>query len=162
MAATDRDSNIYQYTPLPSEKFIRLLELYPGQKNDSINFTLHQVEFTNTPSFENISYAWGDPANKTNVLCDGKFITVTRNLEDALLRLRLRDKSRILWADAICINQKDDVEKGVQVGIMQKIYSHATRICVWLGCTTPSMLPAFGLIDQILSYDSSVPTRRSS
>ena len=162
MAATDRDSNIYQYTPLPSEKFIRLLELYPGQKNDSINFTLHQVEFTNTPSFENISYAWGDPANKTNVLCDGKFITVTRNLEDALLRLRLRDKSRILWADAICINQKDDVEKGVQVGIMQKIYSHATRICVWLGCTTPSMLPAFGLIDQILSYDTSVPIRRSS
>lgn len=73
--------------------------------NDAVNCTLHQVDFENAPKYEAISYPWGDPANKADVLCDGKVITVTQNLKNALLRLRLKDKSRFLWADAICINQ---------------------------------------------------------
>lgn len=153
--------SFYQYNPLPSEKFIRLLELYPGHANDNIDCTLHQIELENAPEYEAISYAWGDPANRIEVLCDGKVITVTQNLKDALLRFKLKDRSRILWADAICINQNDEVEKGLQVKVMHKIYAKATRVCAWLGCTTAEMQPAFELIHKIVIYASPTSTRKS-
>jgi hypothetical protein len=35
--------------------------------------------------------------------------------------------------DAICINQKDDKERGHQVGMMRDVYSKATDVLVWLG-----------------------------
>jgi thiamine pyrophosphate-dependent acetolactate synthase large subunit-like protein len=40
---------------------------------------------------------------------------------------------RILWVDAICINQHDNDEKGQQVQSMAKIYAKASRVIVWLG-----------------------------
>ncbi|WYZ35143.1 hypothetical protein EsH8_I_001419 [Colletotrichum jinshuiense] len=37
------------------------------------------------------------------------------------------------WADAICINQGDDIEKAHQVNLMGVIYDRATEVVVWLG-----------------------------
>lgn len=42
-----------------------------------------------------------------------------------------------LWADAICINQKDIVERGHQVQVMRKIYARAMEVRSWLGPGTP-------------------------
>jgi Heterokaryon incompatibility protein (HET) len=50
----------------------------------------------------------------------------------ALLRLRLRDKLRLLWINAVCINQLDNDEKTRQVMLMRNIYEHALRMLVWL------------------------------
>jgi hypothetical protein len=159
---TDSGSRFYQYRPLPSERFIRLLELYPGHTNDDIDSTLHQTKLEDAPKYEAISYAWGDPANKLNMLCDGKILLVTPNLKNALHRLKLKDESRILWADAICINQNDVVEKGSQVKLMTRIYGNATRVCIWLGCTVPQMLPAFELVAAIVSRANVAGTSMSS
>ena len=161
MTDSYRGCSFYQYSPLPSEKFIRLLELHPGHANDNIDCTLRQTELENAPKYEAISYAWGNPAKKIDVLCDGKIIMVTQNLKDALLRFKLKDRSRVVWADAICINQNDDVEKGSQVKLMKRIYGNATRVCVWLGCTTAQMQPAFELIDEIVSHASTTSTSTS-
>jgi hypothetical protein len=70
----------------------------------------------------------GDPANKILVLCEGKIIMVTQNLGDGLLRIRLKDGSRIVWADAIRINQNqnDDMEKRSQASLMETTYENAT------------------------------------
>ncbi|TGO53831.1 hypothetical protein BCON_0117g00240 [Botryotinia convoluta] len=38
-----------------------------------------------------------------------------------------------LWADALCINQEDLIERNQQVSIMHQIYKHASRILVWPG-----------------------------
>ena len=161
MADSYEGYSLYQYNPLPSEKFIRLLELHPGPANDEIDCTLRQIELENAPEYEAISYAWGDPAIKVDILCDGKIIRVTQNLKDALLRFKLKDRSRIVWADAICINQDHDVEKGAQVSLMKRIYGSATRVCVWLGRTTAQMEPAFDLIDKITHNVSSTGNRMS-
>lgn len=37
------------------------------------------------------------------------------------------------WIDAICINQKDKMEKSKQVRLMESIYRSANRVIVWLG-----------------------------
>jgi hypothetical protein len=40
---------------------------------------------------------------------------------------------RVLWADAICINQNDLPERSQQVSIMRKIFKQAERVLSWLG-----------------------------
>lgn len=47
--------------------------------------------------------------------------------------MRLRHSKRIIWADAVCINQQDDAEKSHQVPLMGSIYSLAKTDAVWLG-----------------------------
>ncbi|KAK4125812.1 heterokaryon incompatibility, partial [Parathielavia appendiculata] len=57
---------------------------------------------------------------------------VTDNLHRLLRHLRLRDESRRLWIDQICINQKDEVEKGAQIRLMTEIYAGASPVVIWL------------------------------
>jgi hypothetical protein len=39
----------------------------------------------------------------------------------------------IIWADAICMNQDDPLERNHQIKLMTRIYSKAKRVLVWLG-----------------------------
>jgi hypothetical protein len=50
-----------------------------------------------------------------------------------LLSLRDPGLPRILWIDAVCINQGDNEEKLHQIQTMARIYSVASRVLVWLG-----------------------------
>jgi hypothetical protein len=49
------------------------------------------------------------------------------------------NKPRILWIDAICINQDDNDERGEQVARMGAIYGQATTVVLWLGEVWPDM-----------------------
>ncbi|KAI1120346.1 heterokaryon incompatibility protein-domain-containing protein [Nemania abortiva] len=60
---------------------------------------------------------------------------VTGNLIEALSRLRHASENRILWVDALCINQDDMAEKATQVPLMARIYSCASQVLIWLGET---------------------------
>jgi hypothetical protein len=66
-------------------------------------------------------------------LLDGHEFRVTRNLERALLRLRRRRKSTLVWIDAIVINQSDIQERNSQVRQMAQTYQSASRVFIWLG-----------------------------
>lgn len=88
-------------------------------------------------SYEAVSYVWGGDRSD-RVYCDDHEILVPPNLVPALLRLRetmpvYPGFHRTLWVDSICINQDDIVERGHQVRLMEDIYSHATRVIIWLG-----------------------------
>ncbi|KAK0717950.1 heterokaryon incompatibility protein-domain-containing protein [Lasiosphaeria miniovina] len=83
--------------------------------------------------YEALSYVWGDSDEPYTVSMNGCDFAVTANLHAALLRLRDAVFERILWVDAICINQTDDKEKESQIGYMAEIYSKASRVIVWLG-----------------------------
>lgn len=63
----------------------------------------------------------------------------------ALRHLRQPDDERVLWADAVCINQKDIVERGHQVAIMSPVYTSTTEVSVWLGQEPASPLPTTAL-----------------
>jgi hypothetical protein len=63
---------------------------------------------------------------------DGTHVVVTENLDRALRYLRRSHKDRALWADAACINQADNVEKGTQIPLMRQIFQNAETVLAWL------------------------------
>ncbi|CAN9260775.1 unnamed protein product [Alternaria alternata] len=126
----------YTYDILPREKSLRIAELLPGFFNDDVSIQLHTVEWESLLEYEAVSYAWGDPTLKAPVFCDGHIIEVTQNLHTALSHFRYEDRSRFLWADALCINQRDIPERGLQVKQMKRIYENAQEVQIWLGADT--------------------------
>lgn len=97
----------YTYMSLPTPTSIRVAELLPGDGSDPIVCQILTADFTSMPSYEAISYAWGDVNSSRHVICDGKVIKVTENLYSALIHLRFSDKSRYLWADALWYVTRD-------------------------------------------------------
>lgn len=122
------------YSPLSTDlKEIRLLTILPGQFNDVIHCTLHVVSLTAKPVYDALSYVWGDPAITREIHVQGDPHQVTSNLEKGLRHLRLADKPRVIWIDALCINQADLAERGSQVAQMGSIYRGAREVIAWLG-----------------------------
>jgi hypothetical protein len=129
----------YQFSPLaPGPDSIRLLRLLPNDKTEIqcelFEYSLQDLG-TGTHLYEALSYTWGDEKKPCSIAIKKQNLAVTINLHAALLRLRDRFLERILWVDAICINQDDKEEQGQQVQRMAKIYSKAARVLVWLGET---------------------------
>jgi hypothetical protein len=62
----------------------------------------------------------------------------------------LLNETRLIWIDAICINQKDVQERNHQVRIMSTIYKCAESVRVWLGGWTNEDGDAFKLMREIL------------
>lgn len=144
----ERQSKAYQYKRLPDEKTsIRLLELLPGRWDDEIRCNLHVRTSRPFPPYEAISYCWYDANDKDVILCNGKRLLIPWNLRYALHQLRSTTESRIMWADAICINQQNKKERGHQVVQMGTIFEEASTVLVWLGRGTGfSARSAFELI----------------
>lgn len=128
----------YQYERLTHDDEIRLLHLEPGTGAD-VHFTLTPVRLDEKPSYEAISYCWGDPNDTCMVYCNDKPLHITKSLYTGLRRLRKEDIVRVLWADAVCIDQKYTPEKNVQVGLMSRIYSQPSSVLIWLGDDTSGL-----------------------
>lgn len=111
----------------------RLLILHPARDRDQpIQCSLLTSELDAKPDFEALSYCWGDSTDTTTIsVCDKPF-EATATLNRALRGLRLEDTDRVLWVDAVCINQSDLPEKNHQVPLMSRIYGEATSVAVWL------------------------------
>jgi hypothetical protein len=113
--------------------------------NDNRYEQLGEIDHFRDPEFEALSYTWGDDLNpETIYIYDDHFVPsveegqlqtlqVTRNLASALHHLRMQDRERIMWIDAICINQNDNEEKSKQITRMRDIYILSFRVVVWLG-----------------------------
>lgn len=132
----------YHYSPLSQPGSIRLLRLMPlhdekRRKIGRIRCELHDYplleSIEGTHPFEALSYVWGCSDKRRSISVDGCDLPVTENLYEALSCVRSSYLDRMLWIDAICINQEDENEKGQQVQAMAKIYAKASRVIVWLG-----------------------------
>ncbi|KAJ9161929.1 HET-domain-containing protein [Coniochaeta hoffmannii] len=124
------------YEPLAASDAFRLMVLQPGQRHDPIMVQLRAVSATSVPEYDALSYVWGDPETTVRVLCNGLFTNITVNLHAALVQVRSPHTARVLWADALCINQKDKQERSQQVTIMGSIYSRARLVLVCMGCSS--------------------------
>lgn len=114
---------------------IRILILSPATDQKSDIYSSFEVVCLgpDCPAYEALSYTWGANSRGDKVLINGAKLRILRNLDAALRYLRLEKEPQRLWADAVCINQKDNVEETQQVQQMRDVYSHASRVLVWLG-----------------------------
>jgi hypothetical protein len=106
------------------------------------------------PEYEAISYAWGSPTRSRRIKCNNgakrKFngsglhslapklhtseawLQVSETVYKLLTDLRPQTGYRLLWIDALCINQEDMAERASQVAVMNMIFAQASRVVVWL------------------------------
>ncbi|KAF1998763.1 HET-domain-containing protein [Amniculicola lignicola CBS 123094] len=144
----------YKYLQLPFEACIRTLRLLPGLREDPIRVRIFYADLDLNTDYEALSYVWGDPDKKMEIICDGSPMQVTANLYEALHHFRYTDKHRTLWADAICINQADGKEKSTQVRMMGRIYWRATAVLVWLGLDNAHISDEEGNISHVPALET--------
>lgn len=187
--SSSQDTFAYQpLSTLSYEEFeTRLIRLHPGGFNDRIYCTIYHAIILNwrpPPEYTALSYVWGDakktkpiqlgyqqlltsetpctwpPAPSLGVDCY-KSLQITTNLETALRHLRSRSSERILWVDAICINQSDREECFSQVKHMGRVYKKAKEVRIWLGSFTDVRESMPNIQEELENYQSRrVPTLR--
>lgn len=139
MAMTQSVPPKYTYKPLQHKDSIRLIELLPGPAGSPLACHISEVQKSNLPQYEAISYVWGNPvfSHVVKELTPDSHtnLYVTANLYNALHAVRDEHTPRTIWADGLCINQSDIKERGHQVAFMGQIFQDATRVIVWLGST---------------------------
>jgi hypothetical protein len=177
------------YFPLQDSHEIRLLYLQPGSRSDKIRCIIKHVKLPykalddpyigdygcyNIQDFvyefppdelpyEALSYVWGPEKPQRSITINENDLNVRENLWLALYHLRLGSETRVLWIDAICIDQMNIHERNHQVTQMGMIYNLASRVIVWLGPSDEASLLAFpALMNQedwpIFFYPSGDPS----
>ncbi|EAU29819.1 predicted protein [Aspergillus terreus NIH2624] len=122
------------YPPVdPNLRQIRLVTIEPGNWPDEIKGSLHTFSLREQPAYEALSYVWGDPTHRKPIQLNSQIVEVTENLWTALRRLRKPSAPRVLWIDALCINQGDAEDKFSQVALMGEIFMGCAAAVLWLG-----------------------------
>ncbi|KAF1992986.1 HET-domain-containing protein [Amniculicola lignicola CBS 123094] len=157
------DYSIYRGLDIAQKQF-RLLAIWPGAGESPLKCSLltRKLEELETTYFA-LSYCWGDLTDTEQIelvhcfclreeddLDFPQLFHVTRSLGGALRRIRSPDQYRIIWADAICINQGDLAERSSQVPLMAEIYKRAEAVFVWLGPGDEESDIAGKLIDELV------------
>lgn len=135
--------NRYRYERLCARDEIRLLALDPAKRRDTpLSASLvHRRRSEAIEEYSAVSYVWGQEKSIRSLeISDGSdtsYLRITPTVDVLLRYLRKTKKLRYLWIDAICLNQEDEAEKAHQVPQMDRIYSGADEVRIWLGHESP-------------------------
>lgn len=150
--------DLYEYESLQAYH-IRLVSILPGEWDETLCCSIHSVKLprqwerrsSQFLSYEALSYVWGSTSEKVPVFCSpsGKAVFVTPNCLFAMRRLRLSTETRVVWIDAVCINQSNIPERNAQVRMMPTIYEGATRVIVYLGEDDGDSIEAMDYINEM-------------
>ena len=95
------DGRRIDYHPLSSnEEQIRTLILQAGKVSEPIQCSLRIVSLVEEPSYDALSYVWGDASVTKPIQVEGVHFHATANLERALRHLRDANHDLTLWVDA--------------------------------------------------------------
>lgn len=135
------------WEPLPSERHIRLLNIYSFQgdtdatKQELLECSLEIARLEAVKeTYEALSYAWDDEEEEEEgkgvIVCDGLEILVWKNLYQALSRLQQRTPwghVQKIWVDTLSIAQYNVEERQRQILLMGEIFSRASQVLIWVG-----------------------------
>ncbi|KAM5350326.1 hypothetical protein ACJ41O_006831 [Fusarium nematophilum] len=130
----------YEYRDLrPGE--IRLLKLSQGKYDMPLEGTIYHVSVDSAGPYRALSYVWGtvnsDLAPFYLGTPEGQ-IKITPSLDSGLRAIRSENDAAVLWIDAICIDQKNTVEKPIQIRLLSSIFRTASQVTAWLGAESDS------------------------
>ena len=130
--------NRYKYQRLDTPSSFRLLRIeQPDDTNPLCHYSLIQTTLDQARPYEALSYVWGKGGrSETLKLKDGKLLSITELLKEALPSVERQRSTEYLWIDQICIDQDDRIERVHQVKLMGQIYTSCSRVLVWLGRVT--------------------------
>ena len=151
---------LYKYASLRNDQ-IRIATLLPSghgplQDDSVIELQLNVHQLDNLPRYRTLSYCWGDGPAERKCYCKNTTTSgpsqlwISRNLEQALIQVRSPEQEIVLWVDQLCIDQQNEEEKGLQVRLMQYVYTKASEVLVWLGLADAETPLAFNLIEDIV------------
>ncbi|KAI0127514.1 heterokaryon incompatibility protein-domain-containing protein [Xylariales sp. AK1849] len=146
------ENDYSHYRPLDhSKKEIRLVTIAPGLFDEPLRCTLTRHELSEAGlEFESLSYCWGDLKDTTDITLRHDYsghadsihdrgkpaeqsFEVTKSLDLALRHLRHEDGARVIWIDALCINQGSIRERNYAISFMVDLYRLASRVVISLG-----------------------------
>ncbi|KKY23252.1 putative heterokaryon incompatibility protein [Diplodia seriata] len=145
----DSEDTAFRHRPIELSSDIRLIRLLPsGTYGDEICCNIVHAKLTDCEGlYEALSYTWGNPLQQETMRCNNtRFLGVTQNCADALRDLRHPVHERILWIDAICIDQSQIRERNHQVSLMSDIYSKAKRVVIYTGKDYSALQEHFGVL----------------
>jgi hypothetical protein len=146
----------YQYTDLSDTKrCIRLLELQPGPRHSLIICQLNEIFLeASTHQYDALSYVWGSSnGDSISIQVNDARLDIGASLHCALEDLRDTALPRVLWADAICIDQSNDAERGDQVLLMREIYRNAACTVCYLGPKAKTTRIVYSMLEE-LAHDA--------
>ncbi|KAI4946511.1 hypothetical protein J4E91_007199 [Alternaria rosae] len=168
---TTQDEQVPDLTkedPLEDDE-IRILVLYPSDdynaplqgRRERQRLMPNESLSTNhdDATYEAVSYTWGTDVYEGFISIDGVNLPIPLNLELALRRIRHDRYERRIWADAVCINIGNLVERGYQLFNIRRIFQSAKTVFVWLGEeseNSPAVLPFMNRIARTADMDNPV------
>ncbi|KAJ3525108.1 hypothetical protein NM208_g11783 [Fusarium decemcellulare] len=120
-----------------------------GVNEQVIRFNCTRREYS-LQDYDALSYTWGDPSRTHSIIVNNKLLGIAQNLYTALIQLRSATEPRILWIDAICIDQDNIQERSHQVQMMRRVFSAASSVIVWLGDPQGNV---DSTLDMVLDYN---------
>ncbi|PON20336.1 hypothetical protein TGAM01_v210778 [Trichoderma gamsii] len=146
----------YRYKRLDHDQPIfRLLRLHQGSRGElTCNLFEALLHHDDVIQYEALSYTWGAPGTPRIVTVDEQKLAITENLYQALISLRRPYTDRILWIDAVCIDQSNTKERSHQVAQMSDIYKQADSVVFFLGpatYSTDAFMDYMGHVQQVRS-----------
>jgi Heterokaryon incompatibility protein (HET) len=163
------NDQVYQYKRLESPSGIRVLELQ-GNNDGVLSCSIQHVDISKA-QYSALSYAWGNPEKSFRLEVQDEnnqvkgSILLTKTIYNALTNLwnTIGIQPKIFWADQICINQNDDVEKGHQVSMMNRVYRNAQQVVTYLGPQEPFDREVISLIKSAHHFiDTSLATNNTN
>ena len=95
-----------------------------------------------------LSHEWGSRVGARYIELNAKSIRVTKNLHDFFIVTREKGTTSSFWIDAVCIDQRNTLERSKQLQRMSNISSSAKEVWAWLGTApVPASLPLAEVFD---------------
>lgn len=111
----------------------------PENEGDPAHVNLETYSDDSHPEYETVSYVWSgedgnnSPSHPIFIGLHWGVLLQTENCWHMLRSIRPERGQRLVWVDALCINQQNLQERASQVAKMRRIYEHCSRVIAYLG-----------------------------
>lgn len=119
----------FVYRPLRHPREIRVIRL---AAHPDVVLSLEHRNLDDKPVYTAVSYRWGTEAAEDDLIVEGRALRVRKRLKSMIEALKDEHSVRLLWIDAICIQQNSTNEQNHQVRLMGEIYSRADQVIAYL------------------------------